>query len=51
MLAHTTLDWSEVASEETLALGFGFTEDVGWDDAFFWLRVDGWTGSPDMTGD
>src|SRR6185503_3821361 len=48
MLAHTTLDWIEVEGEEALALGFGFTEDVGWDDAFFWLRVDGWTVSPDM---
>jgi hypothetical protein len=51
MLAHTTLDWVEVASQTSFSLGYGFTEDVGWDDAFFWVKISDWRVSPDSVGD
>jgi hypothetical protein len=34
-----------------MGLGFAFTEDVGWDDAFFWLKIIDWEVQPDVMGD
>lgn len=42
MLRYTTLDYIELGLPSRIVLGYGFTEEVGWDDAMFSVIVNDW---------
>ena len=48
---HTRLDCIELGLPSSIVLGYGFTADVGWDDAMFSIKVIDWHVRPGSLDD
>ncbi len=46
ILRYTTLDTIRFASDGSILLGYGFTDEVGWPDAMFSVEIVAWTVAP-----